>query len=437
MTKLKRHITLLPLIFYGVGDVLGSGIYGLIGKVAGQMGNFVWLAFLAAFGVAVTTALTYAYLGSRYPRAAGSSFIVWKSTGSPAIAFLIGMATMCSGLTSMATASRIFSGYLTGLFEFIPMTAAIIGFCAALTAIVYSGIRQSLWVNTLCTVIELTGLLVVIVAGIPFLGSVNLFDAASIPQTHALSPGLVFSGAVLAFYSFIGFEDVLNVSEEVVKPERNIPMALLISMFVSSVVYMLISVVAVSVIPAADLAASNQPLVDVVIKAWPGFPAQIFSVIALFAVANTALLNYLMASRLVYGLSDMGLLPKFFSKVHKSTKTPYTAVIAVSLVLIILALIGEVGTLARATSLLVLIVFFSMNASLIVFMRREGRSRGRKIPYILPAIGAGGALIMATHARAGDYKIAGAMLLIISILYWFKRPTPAQIAAFERKAEEA
>ncbi len=436
MSKLKRHVTLLPLIFYGIGDILGSGIYGLIGKVAGQVGNFIWLAFLAAFLVALMTGISYAALGSRYPRAAGSSFIVWKASSSPALAFIIGLATMCSGLTSMAAASNIFSGYLSGMLEFIPVWAGIVGFCLLLTGIVFVGIRESLWVNALCTAIELAGLLLVIAVGIPYLGDVNLFDVQSIPNTRALDPSLILGGAVLAFYSFIGFEDLLNVSEEVVQPERNVPLALMISMVTASAIYMLIGVVAVSVVPAEQLAASKQPLVDVVAKAWPGFPTQVFSVIALFAVANTALLNYLMSSRLIYGLANLGLLPKVLSKVHGKTKTPYYAVGVVFAILITLAFVGEVSSLARATALFVLMVFLAMNVSMIVIQRRE-KKQGPRIPIAVPILGALGALAMATHANAEDYKIAGSMLAGILLLYFIKRPSAEQIEKFEQTAEEA
>ncbi|HMN68019.1 MAG TPA: APC family permease, partial [Bdellovibrionales bacterium] len=288
--------------------------------------------------------------------------------------------------------------------------------------------------NAACTVIELTGLLIVIAAGIPYLGSVNIFALESIPQTGTLTPGLVLSGAVLAFYSFVGFEDVINVGEEVIDPKRTLPLGLLLAMLIASAVYMLIGVVAVSVVPPDQLAHSNQPLVDVVKKAWPWFPTQIFSVIALFAVANTALLNFIMSSRLLYGLANLGLLPKALAKVHAKTKTPYVAVIAVLAILLTLAYLGEVASLARATSLFVLLVFMAMNASLFLFQWRERhhkRSRRWRIPQIVPILGTLGAGTMLFFAEAKDYQIAGIMLAIIIGLYFIERPDPSQIEKFE------
>lgn len=444
MSKLQRHIGLLSLVLYGVGDILGSGIYGLIGKVAGQLGNLIWIAFVVSFAVALMTGLSYAGLGARYPSAAGGSFIVWKAFRSPLIAFVVGLATMASGLISMAASSRIFSGYLHGMAQSIPVWVGIGGFALLLTAIVYRGIKESLWANAVCTTIELVGLAIVVIAGFPYLGSVNLLDVQSIPHTSSagtgLSSTLILSASVLAFYSFIGFEDLLNVSEEVKEPKRTLPLGIMIAMLISSVVYLLISCVAVSVIPAAELAKSGQPLVDVVAKAWPWFPSKLFGVIAMFAVANTALLNYIMVTRLMYGLANLILLPKPLAKVHAKTKTPYISVFLTFGILCVLASVGEVATLARATSLFILVVFVAMNASLFVLQRREGRrkhvkGRSWRIPQFVPILGVLGALAMAVHANADDYKIAGAMLAVILILYFIKRPTAEQMEKFENATQ--
>ena len=430
MAGLKRHIGLLPLILYGVGDILGSGIYGLVGKLAGQLGNFIWIGFLAAFLVALTTGLSYAALGARYPRAAGGSFIVWKAFRSPLLAFVVGLATLCSGLTSMAAAARIFAGYLNGMAAVVPVWGGISGFCLLLAGIVFIGIRQSLWVNAICTLVELGGLLLVVAAGLPYLGQVSLLDVASIPGGGGLSPTLALSGAVLAFYSFVGFEDMLNVSEEVVKPERNVPLGLLISLLIASAVYMLIGVVAVSVVPVEKLAASGQPLLEVIRTAWPSFPTRVFSVIALFAVANTALLNFIMCSRLLYGLAGLGLLPRALAKVHGRTRTPGMAVGAVVAMLMALAFVGDVAALARATSIFILSVFIAMSASLFVFQRRE-RAASWHVPQFIPVAAALGAAAMLLHAEKQDYLIAAPMLALILILYFIKRPTAEQIEKFE------
>jgi len=431
MTKLQRHIGLVALTLYGVGDILGSGIYGLVGKAAGQMGNFVWLAFLFSFVMALVTALAYAALGSRHPKAAGSSLVVWSAFRNPLFAFTVGLATLCSGLTSMAAASRVFAGYFHGLVPMIPEQLGVGLFASAVAIIVFVGIGVSMWANIVCTAVELTGLLIIIAAGIPFLGSVNLADVSSIPS-GALTPSLILSGAVLTFFSFVGFEDVLNVGEEVKNPERTLPLALIMALLIASTIYFLVAAIAVSVVPAAQLGQSSQPLVEVIKTAWPWFPAKVFNVIALFAVANTALLNFIMGSRLLYGLGKLGLAPKILAKVHGKTRTPAVAILAVYGILLVLAYTGDVSQLARATSIFILLVFTGMHASLIKFQRTEKRRHKWHMPYIVPAVGILGAVAMLAHVNLDDVKIAGSMLGVILLLYLVHRPTVAQIEKFER-----
>ena len=430
MTKLQRHIGLVALTLYGVGDILGSGVYGLIGKAAGQMGNFVWLAFLLSFLVALCTGLVYASLGSRYPAAAGSSLIVWRAFRTPLLAFVVGLATLCSGLTSMAAASRVFAGYLEGLLPIIPESLGIFLFASVVGVVVFIGIGVSMWANAVCTAIELTGLLLIIIAGFPYLGTVSLVDISSIPS-GALTPGLVLSGAVLTFFSFVGFEDILNVGEEVKNPERTLPMGLVLSLLIASTIYFLVAAVAVSVVPAAQLGTSKQPLVDVIVTAWPWFPAPLFSVIAMFAVANTALLNFIMGSRLLYGLGKLGLAPKILAKVHGRTRTPFVAVLVVGAILLVLAYTGNVAQLARATSIFILSVFLCMHASLIRFQWREKKRQRWHLPLIIPLLGMTGATAMLAYVNMSDMAIAGTMLAIILLLYFIHRPTVEQIEKFE------
>lgn len=434
MTKLQRHIGLVALTLYGVGDILGSGIYGLVGKAAGQMGNFVWLAFLFSFVVALVTALVYAALGARYPAAAGSSLVVWNAFRSPLAAFVVGLATLCSGLTSMAAASRVFAGYLHGLIPILPEDGGVIVFASLVAAIVFIGIGISIWVNTICTFVELSGLLLIIIAGLPYLGSVSLTDVSSIPS-GSLTPSLILSGAVLTFFSFVGFEDILNVGEEVKDPETTLPKGLILALLIASSIYFLVSAVAVSVVPAAELAGSPQPLVEVIRKAWPWFPTHIFSVIAMFAVANTALLNFIMGSRLLYGLGKLGLAPKFLSHVNKRTKTPVNAIALVLVILLVLAFSGDVSQLARATSILLLVVFMGMHASLVRFQLADKKRHAWHLPWIVPIVGLVGAVAMLANVKLTDATIAGTMIAVILVLYFIRRPTVEQIEKFEAMAD--
>lgn len=422
---LKRHIGFFGLALFGIGDILGAGIYGLVGKAAGQVGNAVWLAFLVSALAALLTGFSYATLGSRYPRAAGASFVMEKAFHRDWLAYFVGLAVLGSALTSMATAGRILAGYLAplapGASELI-WSAAII---ASIALIVFWGIRESLWLNAVCTTVELGGLLFIIAIGIGWLGKVDYFHAVTVSNPEgSLGVGLVMTGAVLTFYSFLGFEDILNVAEEVKDPSHTLPRGLLTAVAVSSVVYVLVSLVAVSVVPAAELAASGQPLVEVVVRAAPWFPKNIYTFIAVFAVSNTLLLNFIMSTRLTYGMSVQGLLPRPLAKVHKKRQTPHLATILVFGLVTILASLGAVTQLARATSTLLLLSFFLMNVALIVLQRRPAEPKGKfEAPAWVPYLGAVICAAMLWNTQADDWFMAGAILAVIGILYAIQRPS--------------
>jgi amino acid transporter len=281
-----------------------------------------------------------------------------------------------------------------------------------------------MWLNIFCTTVELSGLLLVLAVGAPYLGSVSYLDASTASNpTGLLSLPLVFSGAVLTFYSFIGFEDIINVSEEVKNPEFAIPWGIVLAVTLSSAVYIGISLVAVSVIPAVELGRSTAPLVEVVAKAAPWFPPVGFTVIALFAVANTALLNFIMGSRLVYGMANDGLLPKVLSRVSSRRRTPHYASFAILALLLLLAVSGDIASLARATSVLLLICFVSMNLSLVVLKARKTEKKGKfEVPYWIPVLGALVSAGMLCAAGWQELRVAGSMLAAIALLYFIVRP---------------
>jgi basic amino acid/polyamine antiporter, APA family len=389
--KLARTMGPWALILYGVGDMLGAGIYGLVGKAAGMMGNAVWLAFAASMVAAMLTGLSYACIGSRYPRAAGAAFVTQHAYRVPFISYVIGLAVAASGLTSMATGSRVIGGYAHnfGLALPVPLIATI--FLLMLALVVFWGIRQSTWLNVICTVVEVSGLLIVIGVGLRYWGSVNYLE---FPRERARDGAaslvlLTLNGAVLTFFSFIGFEDILNVSEEVKEPRRTIPIGLIGALIIATIIYMAVSITAVSVVPYADLAASKGPLVDVVKVAAPWFHDWVFAAIAMFAVANTALLNYVMGSRLLYGMSRQGLLPGMLGKVHAKRRTPHVAIVALLVVVLILVMVGTIQPLAEATALLLLIAFVVVNSALVVLKLRLGEPKGAfEVPVVVPVLGA-------------------------------------------------
>ena len=417
---LARTMGLGALVIYGVGDMLGSGIYALIGKAAGVMGGAVWLAFLMSMVAALLTGLSYASLGSRYPRAAGAAYVTQRAFGWPFLSYLVGLAVMVSGLTSMGTQTRAFTGYFVGMLPDFEPLPVMLGFIGVLTFINFWGMRESTWLNVLCTLVEVGGLLIVIAVGARYWGG-GEYLATPTP----LGPQLVLTGAVLTFYSFIGFEDMINVAEEVKNPRRNFPIAVILALLIVTVIYLAVSITAVSVVPPAELAASPQPLVEVVRRAAPAFPSVIFSVIALFAITNTALLNYIMGSRIVYGMARQGFVPAALGAVHARRRTPHRAILVLMLIVTGLVFVGDISALASATSALLLAVFVVINAALIVLQRRPNEARGLfEVPAFVPAGGILVCLALLTQVRGKALGIALVLLAGIAALYFISRPRP-------------
>jgi APA family basic amino acid/polyamine antiporter len=425
---LARTMGLGALIIYGVGDMLGSGVYALIGKAAGVMGNAVWLAFLASMAAALLTGLSYASLGSRHPRAAGVSYIAQRAFRFPFLSYLLGLAVVASGMTSMATQARAFSGYLLGVLGIDGATPGaavlvILAFVGVLTFINFWGMRESTWLNLLCTTVEAAGLFLIVAVGLRFWGGeINYLETPPAHGSSGLTFPLVLSGAVLTFYSFVGFEDMLNVTEEVKDPVRNFPIAILAALGITTVIYIAVSVTAVSVVPYAELAASGQPLVEVMKRAAGWFPSGAFSFIALFAITNTALLNYIMGSRLVYGLARQGLLPGALGAVHAGRRTPHRAIFVLLIIVLVLALSGDVSQLASATSVLLLGSFMVVNAALIVLKGRDEPHGRFEIPIIIPILGMITCGVILWHAKPAALVTALALLGGIALLYFVMRP---------------
>lgn len=432
------------IMFYGLGSMLGAGIYALIGKAASSLGNAVWLAFLMAMIGAMLTGLSYACVGGRYAKAGGAAYATQRGLRNPLLSYVVGIAVMMSGLTSMATGSQAIIEQLPKLFGWTldPMAIKLgsIGVVFLVGCVIYRGIRESMGLNILCTVIEATGLIFIIAVGVRYWGSVNYLESAG--DTVAGGPGsgitlaLIMQGAVLTFYSFIGFEDILNVSEEVKNPSKNVPFGLIGAMVLATAIYMAVAITAVSVVPWQELAVSKGPLMDVAKKAAPWFKGidSVYGYITIFAIGNTALLNYLMGSRLLYGMSRQGLLPSILGKIHPKRHTPHVAIFVLFGIVTALILSGEVKQLAESTVLLLLSVFTVVNISLVVLKRRPEEPRGGfEPPIIVPILGA---VVCASliavrlqSAFAGNDPaqktapmIAGATVLISLVLYAVLKP---------------
>ncbi len=373
--------------------MLGAGIYALVGRAAESLGNAVWLAFLAAMVAALLTGLSYACVGGRYAKAGGAAYVTQRALRRPAISYVVGIAVMMSGLTSMATGSQAIAENLEKVVGVaLPIKAVAIGLVFLIGCVIFRGIRESMWLNVVCTVVEASGLLFIIAVGVKYWGGVNYLETPA--DTAGIGSGitlaLVLQGAVLMFFSFIGFEDILNVSEEVKNPKKDIPFGLIGAMILATLIYMAVAITAVSVLPWSELATSKTPLMEVAHRAAPWFQGidRVYLGITIFAIGNTALLNYLMGSRLLYGMSRQGLMPAVLGKLHAKRHTPQLSIVVLFLIVSLLILSGGVKPLAEATVLLLLVVFTLVNISLIVLKRRPSEpSDGFDVPLAVPILG--------------------------------------------------
>jgi basic amino acid/polyamine antiporter, APA family len=384
--SLKRVFGLPTLVIYGVGDILGAGIYAVIGKIAGLSGTLVWASFLVAMTVAAFTALSYAELGSRFPQSGGVACFVHRAFRTDWLSVLVGWLMFCTCLVSMATLSKSFAGYLNAFAPAIPEWLIILALFAILAFVNFRGMKESSALNIFCTSVEVTGLIIVILVAVLFLNGGGTVNPAAVPNEQAIGWTAVIQGAALAFYAFIGFEDIVNVAEEVKNPERNVPRAILMALAIAGVIYIIIAWLALKVLNPSELAASEAPLLDVVLRAQPNFSQIIFTIIALFAVLNGALLNFVTASRLLFGMSREGLLPAWLGRLHRRRATPYRTFLVILPVAIFLALSGTLEFLAGTTATLILAMFCLVNLSLLLIKRRDPDTDGFKVPYVIPAI---------------------------------------------------
>jgi len=414
---LKRALGPTAITLYAVGDILGAGIYALVGKVAGVAGTSAWLSFAVAAALAVLTGFTYAELSSRYPVAAGAAAYCRRAFAHPAVAFLVGMFVLASGITSAATVSLAFSGYLAP-FVTVPPLAGSVALLALMTWVSWRGIETSSNVNVVLTLAEVSGLVLVLVVG--FVYASGLEPAVRIERVapHA-SLSAILGGATLAFYSYIGFEDTANVAEEVRNPRRVLPRAILSAIGISCLVYVGVTIAALMTVPADVLAHSEAPLLDVLRAAGIEPPGGAFSVVALLAICNTGLLNLIMASRLSYGMAREGLLPAALTRVDPERATPWVAVLLAFVLAVALAASGGVQVLAQTTSLLLLSVFAVLHVGLLRIKRSEPAPDAEvfRTPSWTPVIGVALCAVLATRFPAAAYARTMGVLVAAALLY--------------------
>ena len=417
------------LLLFIVGDVLGTGIYALTGQVAKQVGGAVWLPFVLAFLVAMLTAFSYLELVTKYPRAAGAALYAHKAFGLHFVTFLVAFAVMCSGLTSAATAARAFSANLAhaaglNLAGGLGITLAGLAFMAVIGAINLRGVGESLKMNVLLTCVELSGLLIIIFIGLSAIGA-GQGDVARVLEFRTDADGgwfwPVIAATTLAFFAMIGFEDSVNMAEESKDPSRIFPKVLLAGLLVTAIIYVLVSISAITLVPAGKLSEGDAPLLKVVEAGAPNFPVGVFAFITMFAVANTALINMLMASRLLYGMGREGVLPAVLGRVHPARRTPYVAIVFTTLLAFgLITFVGAIPALGGTTALLLLCVFVVVNFAVLILRRDRVDHRHFRTPTLLPFLGVLSCGFFAGPWTGRDpvqYQIAG-ILMAIGVALW-------------------
>ncbi len=440
-TGLKRVMGPKLLLLFIVGDILGVGIYALTGDVAAEVGGAAWLPFIVAFIVALLTAFSYLELVTKYPQAAGAALYVHKAFGVHFVTFIVAFAVMCSGITSASTASNAFAANLAKGLKWEASDTSLLlmalAFMTLVMAINFRGVGESVKANVVLTMVELSGLILVIMVGFYALAGgdgdwsrVVAFDTPSDKNVFLA----VTTATSLAFFAMVGFEDSVNMAEETMEPNRIFPKMMLSGLGLAAVIYVLVSICSAALVPVGELAKSDTPLVEVVNAAAPSFPAgDILPFISMFAVANSALINMMMASRLLYGMSRQGVLPKSLSKVHSRNQTPWAAIVfttALSFALITYVSYANddaIAVLGGTTSLLLLGVFAVVNVAVLILRNdRVDHSHFHTRAWIAVA-GAIACVYLVTplSGRAADqYEVAGILLgfgLILSVPIYLHR----------------
>jgi amino acid transporter len=384
--ELKRSLSLTAIAFYGLGTILGAGIYVLVGKVAGYAGLYAPFAFLVAAVLAALTGLSYAELCARYPKSAGVALYTQHGFGRRRLSMTVGFLIILTGLVSAATLANGFVGYLQ-VFVAAPDWLVITVLVLALGGLAAWGIEESAFAAVAITLIELGGLLLILAVAGGSLGELPARWPELVPPFEAVAWQGILLGAFLAFYAFIGFEDMVNVAEEVRDPIRNLPRAILWALAAATLLYMLVALTAVLALPQAELAATRVPLALIYERATGSAPT-VISLISLFAVVNGALVQIVMGARVLFGMSREGWLHRALGRVHLRTRTPLLATALVTALVLVLALWLPLVTLAQATSYIILVVFAIVNLALVLIKRRAPRPRGIRVyPLWVPLAG--------------------------------------------------
>jgi len=367
--ELKRTLTAPVLTIYGVGTILGAGIYALIGKISGMAGYFAPLSFLGAALVAFLTALSYAELSSRFPKAAGEAVYVFEGFSSKHLGALAGVLVIISGVVSSAALSVGFMGYFGELLD-VPSPVVLIAVVLFLGFIAASGVKQAVGLVIAVTAVEVGGLFYILAVGWDGIGQYITHVGDYVGSAKGVPVFGLLSGMILSIYAYIGFEDMANMAEETKEPRKTLGVSILAALLITTILYLLVAMVSLGYLTPDELAASDAPLASVFERATGQDPAFI-SLISILAITNGALVQIIMSSRVLYGMSREGWVHKGLGDVHPFTSTPVVATVIVSLVYLILALLFPIEALARFAAMVALIVFAMVNLALVMIKVRD------------------------------------------------------------------
>ncbi|RWZ51457.1 APC family permease [Labedella phragmitis] len=417
-SELKRSITGRLLFFYVLGDVLGSGIYVLIGAVAGEVGGAFWLAFAIGVTVATITGLAYAELVTKYPQAAGAALYVNRAFRSPILTFLVTISMLSGSFAAAASLANGFAQYFGSIVEYSPALLVTIAFVVLLALVNFLGITESVVANLIMTIIEVSGLVIVVVIGIIHVsqggadfGVLVQFDTGETFPIFAL-----VAGVALAFFAMTGFENAANVAEETVDPARTFPRALVGGMVAAGFIYVLVAICAALVVPVDMLAESDAALLEVVragiLPISVGVMVVIFAIIAMVAITNTTLVAVVTQSRILYGMAREDIVPSVFGRIHRTRRSPWVALLFAAVIVVALLVVGSllndaigidvVTTLANVTVVFLLFIYGLVIVSALKLRRSDERGDTFRANTVLLYVGLLGNAVLLGYVIVDD-----------------------------------
>ena len=388
--QLRRSIGLTGLVLYGLGVTIGAGIYVLVGETVVRAGTHAPAAFLLSAIVMAFTAGSFAELSGRVPQAAGEAIYVEAGFHRGWLTLIVGLAVLIEAMIAAAAIAVGASGYVAELIP-MPQPVLIAGIVLLMATVAAWGIRESVAIAGAMTLIEILGLLVIIVSGISIdpAALAELPAALAPPLSDANAVGGVLAASLIAFFAFIGFDDIVNLVEEARDPKRDLPWAIAITLFIVTLIYVLVSFVAIKAVPVEALAETNAPI-SLLFEELTGLPPFTINLIAILATMNGVVIILIMAARVAYGMSREGRLPEWLGEVSPKTRTPLRATVLVAAAVLVLALFTPLDVLAETTSAVMLAVFFMVNIAL-VRLKMTGAPipvDGFTVPLIVPISGA-------------------------------------------------